>query len=167
LATGQALGSANNDISATSAFELGRLLGASDGRFLRDLVAWHRATDASAKAAMVGADLAKLVGSVQARNARGAGAFAADPTMPTRAPTTASVKAALGTLLAGIAGKPANLWRVHPAGPRIHAAQTKAKSAGKPGKASQATRKSKPSARKPVRKAKASIAKDARPKRGR
>jgi hypothetical protein len=41
LATGQPLGAASNDISSASAFELGRLLGGADGRFLRELAGWH------------------------------------------------------------------------------------------------------------------------------
>jgi len=40
-----------DDPSATAAFELGRLLGTADGRFSREIVAWHRDTDASARSA--------------------------------------------------------------------------------------------------------------------
>ena len=36
------------DVTAAAAFELGRMLGAADGRFTRELVAWHRAADAEA-----------------------------------------------------------------------------------------------------------------------
>ncbi|HLL00119.1 MAG TPA: hypothetical protein VK539_06000 [Myxococcaceae bacterium] len=37
-------------VSADTAYELGRLLGAADGRFTREIVAWHRAVDTAAVA---------------------------------------------------------------------------------------------------------------------
>ncbi|MFG2054383.1 hypothetical protein ACGFI9_10140 [Micromonospora sp. NPDC048930] len=39
------------DVTADAAFELGRLLAAADGRFIREVVAWHRATDEAARSA--------------------------------------------------------------------------------------------------------------------
>jgi hypothetical protein len=129
LATGQPPGAgANNDISPACAFELGRLLGAADGRFLRDLVEWHRATDTGARAAMVGADLATAVESAapgRARPKHGANAGVARSEGDKSSLTTASVKAALGAVLTEVASTPANLWRAHPAGAKIHAVQTR------------------------------------------
>lgn len=178
LATGQALGAANNDISPAAAFELGRLLGAADGRFLRELVAWHRATDTSARAAMISADLANVIGPVQAAGTTGgariAGAIAAKPGPTINAMTTASVKETLGTLLTKIAGRPANLWRVHPAGAKIHVAKVKAKARAraKSGGAPTSSPKSKAKVRStrktaPTLKAKSSKRRSARPERGR
>jgi hypothetical protein len=49
---------ADDDVSARSAFELGRLLAAADGRLLRDLVAWRRARQWSATATVTDEALA-------------------------------------------------------------------------------------------------------------
>ncbi|MFG3420348.1 hypothetical protein ACIBTZ_02170 [Micromonospora sp. NPDC049460] len=38
------------DVTGDAAFELGRLLAAADGRFIREVVAWHRAADDAARA---------------------------------------------------------------------------------------------------------------------
>jgi hypothetical protein len=40
---------ADGDVSLAAAFELGRLLGVADGRFTREIVAWHRSLDALAR----------------------------------------------------------------------------------------------------------------------
>jgi hypothetical protein len=152
LATGQPLGAGVNDIAVACAFELGRLLGAADGRFLRDLVAWHRATDTGARAAMVGADLIETLASappaVAARRARGgrdAHARVAVTASATSTATTAAVKSALSALLMEVTSTPANLWRAHPAGMKIHAAMGRRKRTAAPKKTS--AKRSKPKRR--------------------
>ncbi len=110
-ATGQSLGIGADEASAPAAYELGRLLGAADGRFLRELVAWHRAADGAARTDIVARSLAEVL--------------AAGGQLGRRAPaglgraeriTTTEVKGALADVLGGIARAPANLWQVHPAG---------------------------------------------------
>jgi len=41
-----------NDISLSAAWELGRLLGAADGHFIREMLQWHRKSEAQARSAI-------------------------------------------------------------------------------------------------------------------
>jgi hypothetical protein len=46
-------GSDGRDVSRAAASELGRLLGSADARFLREVVGWHRTSEANARANIV------------------------------------------------------------------------------------------------------------------
>ncbi|MFD1326247.1 hypothetical protein, partial [Micromonospora sonneratiae] len=46
-------GAAADDVTDTAAYELGRLLAAADGRFIREVVGWHRSAEAAARSADV------------------------------------------------------------------------------------------------------------------
>ena len=106
----QALPSAPDDLSAPAAVELGRLLGAADGRFLRELVAWHRADEAAARAETVRASLDESLGNGAGRERRSARGGA-----PAARLSNAAVHDALSTQLVQGAGPRAELWQVHPA----------------------------------------------------
>lgn len=54
----QPFGTEEADISRAAAVELGRLLGNADARFLREIVAWHRAAEARERALVNGKRLA-------------------------------------------------------------------------------------------------------------
>jgi len=49
------------DISYAAAYELGRLLGIADGRFLRELVDWHRKAEAEIRASLEADELAARI----------------------------------------------------------------------------------------------------------
>jgi hypothetical protein len=54
-------GSDGVDVSRAAASELGRLLGSADARFLREVVGWHRTSEANARANIVATILDEIV----------------------------------------------------------------------------------------------------------
>jgi hypothetical protein len=99
------------DVTAEAAFELGRMLGAADGRFTREIVAWHRATDAAATAATLREDVAAAFESAEPLGDMVASVpELAEPAMPL-APSVAA------RLLGRVAAtqRPADPWQVPPA----------------------------------------------------
>jgi hypothetical protein len=120
LASGQPLAApGGSDFSGAAAFELGRLLGISDGRFLRELTSWHRSADAAARTELARAELSRVlaprVGVPRARRRAGPAAPAGAAAISATNVTTAAVRAALGARLTRAHGRPADLWQVHPA----------------------------------------------------
>ncbi|MEV0155741.1 hypothetical protein AB0H57_18620 [Micromonospora sp. NPDC050686] len=103
------------DVSADAAFELGRLLAAADGRFIRDVVAWHRATDDAARtgnAATVRTDSARSYVASAPTTLRRAAATTAD----------SDPLAALGdTFAQRLLSRTtrADLWQAHPGGASV------------------------------------------------
>lgn len=99
------------DVTTDAAFELGRLLAAADGRFIREVVAWHRAADEAARSA----DAAGLrTDSVQAYAATGPALRRA-----AAAPADGDPLAALGeTFAQRLLSRTtrADLWQAHPGG---------------------------------------------------
>lgn len=106
-----------DDISRDAARELGRLLGCADARFLRELVAWHRAAEAEARAALV-------AGAVNALLPRPASRSAA------RAAPVADVASALSDALARWSAPKADLWQVPPGAAAAAPARPRRKPAG-------------------------------------
>jgi hypothetical protein len=90
-----------DDISRDAARELGRLLGCADARFLRELVAWHRAAEADARAALVAGAVAAVMPRPATRSAA-------------RSAAVADVAAALSDALARWSAPKADLWQVPP-----------------------------------------------------
>ncbi|MEH0934453.1 hypothetical protein [Micromonospora psammae] len=99
------------DVTADAAFELGRLLAAADGRFIREVVAWHRATDDAARS---GNAASVRAGSVHS--------YAAGGPMLRRAAVAAADSDPLATLGETFAQRllsrttRADLWQAHPGG---------------------------------------------------
>jgi hypothetical protein len=138
------------DVSLAAARELGRLLAAADGRFLREVVDWHRAADAAERTALVRDGLASALAALTAPAgpARGAtaapdaaadaaGYAAADAAADAAgvAPVAAGPAAALDarTLTAAVLGvvgdahrRPADRWQVPPGAGRALAARRRA-----------------------------------------
>lgn len=86
------------EISGACAAELGRLLGSADALFLRQVVAWHRASEAGARATLNAAQLSALLApAVGARAASSAPQPAADAAAPAG---SADVGRALSALIA-------------------------------------------------------------------
>ncbi len=112
---------ATDDISREAARELGRLLGSADARFLRELVAWHRAAEAEARAALVAFAVAELL-------PRPATRAAARAAMGATAPT--DVAGALSAALARWSAPQADLWQVPPGAAAGAPALKRKKSAG-------------------------------------
>lgn len=133
---GQPLGATVDDISAPAAYELGRLLGTADGRFLRDLIAWHRAEESAARTALVSETLIKtLAGGHPPRRGRPTGVADAAAMPPSAADTHATILALLTDRLAQRSRHQADLWRVHPAARKLVAKPknvTKRKDTAKP-----------------------------------
>jgi hypothetical protein len=99
------------DISRAAARELGRMLGSADARFLRELVAWHRAAEAEARASLVTAAVSALVAPQPTRPA----ARSASRVAPrARAASVQDVPAALSAALARWEVPKADLWQVPP-----------------------------------------------------
>jgi hypothetical protein len=90
-------------ISLDAAYELGRLLGAADGRFTRELVAWHRATDNQTVAAASLREVASALAAAPAALA------------PATAPTSLAGISEHLKQLAQRARRPADPWGVHQA----------------------------------------------------
>jgi hypothetical protein len=108
LADGIPLDSGADNITASAAFELGRLLASADGRFTREMIAWHRATEAAARAPR------QLERALAARmNRTIIPAAASEPIHPVQA------SGEILHWIREVANRPANLWRVHPAGPTV------------------------------------------------
>ncbi|TWH69923.1 hypothetical protein [Micromonospora olivasterospora] len=61
---------ATDDVTDAAAYELGRLLAAADGRFIREVVGWHRAAEATARSADTAARRATVVRDYLAGGAR-------------------------------------------------------------------------------------------------
>jgi hypothetical protein len=95
-------------ISAATAYELGRLMGAADGRFTREIVSWHRATDSGAVAA---ASLRETAAALEPVLGESSLASVAAP---------ASLPEMIDRLrqMAKGAQRPADPWGVHPAAVR-------------------------------------------------
>ena len=99
---------ATGDISFPAAFQLGRLLGAADGRFTREMVGWHRSVDAAARnAASVETIEEALRSSIPEVAAQ------------RRRETPRGIQVALGARLLEMVldrnHRAADPWRVHPA----------------------------------------------------
>jgi hypothetical protein len=60
-ASAEAAEDSPEDISHAAAYELGRLLGIADGRFLRELVDWHRKAEAEIRASLEADELAARI----------------------------------------------------------------------------------------------------------
>jgi hypothetical protein len=108
------------DISLAAAYELGRLLGAADGRFTREIVGWHRTVDAQARtlstervvAEALGAPVPVAVPLTAALRGHAGGARPAASTGEAGRLSVA-VAAALRAYVEG--APPADRWGVHPA----------------------------------------------------
>lgn len=108
-----ALPTAATDISHDSALELGRLLGSADARFLREVVAWQRASENQARAALAVQRLQAVVAPV-------AGPPTVAPGGLRPLPALDNLPQLLSTAIAGQAQADvplANLWQLHPGGP--------------------------------------------------
>jgi hypothetical protein len=122
-----ALPDAEADISRAAARELGRLLGSADARFLRELVAWHRAAEAEARASLVAAAVSAVVAPPPLRPAgrpdsRAAAKAGAAPVQ--------DVLAALSAALAGWKVPTADLWQVPPGAAAVPARRPRQKRPG-------------------------------------
>jgi hypothetical protein len=149
---GQPLGATDDDICVPAAFELGRLLGAADGRFLRELVAWHRAQEAGARTALVRADLAVTLAVNAAPRGVGPRVRAAADARSIETLDSAAVQAVLAERLAQHPRRVADLWQVHPAARALAAARAPRPEAKKRNNAAKKTRATKqPGAAKPAR----------------
>ncbi|HEU5271882.1 MAG TPA: hypothetical protein VFU36_18315 [Jatrophihabitans sp.] len=85
------------DLTAGAAFELGRLLGAADGRFTREIVGWHRDLDNAARAAISASTLSNALAAAPGRP----GGQSVLPAINHDAPPGAAIGAALLHRLAG------------------------------------------------------------------
>ncbi|MDO3705110.1 hypothetical protein Q3W71_25915 [Micromonospora sp. C28SCA-DRY-2] len=119
-----------DDVTGDAAFELGRLLAAADGRFIREVVAWHRAADDAARsdsAASLRADSARAytaagpglrrtaaVAPAEADHSAGADLRAA----PASADPLADLGATFARRLLSRTGR-ADLWQTHPGGDSV------------------------------------------------
>jgi hypothetical protein len=97
------LDSYEGEISGECAAELGRLLGSADGRFLREVVGWHRAAEAGARSSFNAQRLSALLatGSDTSPRARGARSTATSADTGAAPVTSASVGLAMSDLIAG------------------------------------------------------------------
>jgi hypothetical protein len=94
-----------DDVGLAAAFELGRLLGAADGRFTREIVGWHRDLDLQARSAMSEQVVADALDAHPALRAR-------------QAPAARSLSLHVGARLLAHAAERHNRaepWGVHPA----------------------------------------------------
>ena len=91
------------EISGACAAELGRLLGSADARFLREVVGWHRAAEAKARAALNAERLAAMLPPTADASAAARGAHSSTTSVDRSAPPAASanVGRALADLIAG------------------------------------------------------------------
>jgi hypothetical protein len=106
LADGIPLDSGVDNITASAAFELGRLLAAADAHFTREIIAWHRATEAAARTPHL------LERALAVRMNR-----TITPAVEPIHPMQAS-----GEILHWVreaANRPANLWRARPTCPTV------------------------------------------------
>ncbi|SCG55126.1 hypothetical protein GA0070609_3010 [Micromonospora echinaurantiaca] len=122
-----------DDVTGDAAFELGRLLAAADGRFIREVVAWHRAADDAARtdsAATLRADSAQAYAAAGPAPRRAAAAASADEADRLAvagadlraAATSADPLAGLGATFAQrllSRTTRADLWQAHPGGDSV------------------------------------------------
>ncbi|MGS2616236.1 hypothetical protein ACVCAH_17180 [Micromonospora sp. LZ34] len=122
-----------DDVTGDAAFELGRLLAAADGRFIREVVGWHRAADDAARAgsaANLRADSARAYTAAGPALRRTAAAVPADGPAAAGADLRAAPAAAesadpLADLGATFAQRllsrttRADLWQAHPGGDSV------------------------------------------------
>jgi hypothetical protein len=114
---GRTLPEQPGDVTAEAAFELGRMLGAADGRFTREMVAWHRASDAASATATLREEIAAAFESAEPLGDIVASVpELAEPAMPL-APSVAA------RLLGRVAAtrRPADPWQVPPAAAHLPA----------------------------------------------
>jgi hypothetical protein len=140
LGTASGPSSGEGDVSLAAARELGRLLAAADGRFLRDVVDWHRAADAAERTAVVRDGLASALAALTAPAgpapdasdaADATEASDADGVAPVAAGSAAALDArALTAAVLGVVGdahrRPADRWQVPPGAGRALAARRRA-----------------------------------------
>lgn len=60
LAFGQPLGTQRGDLSLEAAWQLGRLMAAADGHFLREMTQWHRTSETRARSALALAEVSRI-----------------------------------------------------------------------------------------------------------
>jgi hypothetical protein len=115
------------DISRDAARELGRLLGSADARFLRELVAWHRAAEAEARAGLVTAAVSAVLAPPSPRPAGRSGTRAASAV---RAAPVSDVPGVLSAALARWDVPRADLWQVPPGAAAAAATRPRPKKRG-------------------------------------
>ena len=121
----------DRDLSLDAAFELGRLLGVADGRFTREIVAWHRSLDALARTmssrqlvqgVLAGATAARPAATGSPAPPAAAGPAADDGMAPPAAAGSPPSPATSAAAPAADAGSPAWLTAAGGAGERFSAA---------------------------------------------
>jgi hypothetical protein len=108
LADGIQLDSGADNITVSAAFELGRLLAAADERFTREMIAWHRATEAAARTPHL------VERALAVRMDRTIAPAVSRPVHPTQAGSE------ILHWVREVANRPADLWRVHPTSSTMH-----------------------------------------------